>query len=83
MREAAEHAASAVASGTTDHFRICANDECRWVFQDTSRGGRRRWCDMTSCGNVAKVRRYRAKQREAAGNATGSAPADDEEVATA
>lgn len=56
----------AVASGTTDRFRICANDGCRWVFRDTSRGGQRRWCDMTSCGNVAKVRRYRAKRREAA-----------------
>jgi predicted RNA-binding Zn ribbon-like protein len=54
----------AVAGGATDRFRICANDECRWVFEDTSRGGRRRWCDMTSCGNVAKVRRYRAKQRD-------------------
>jgi len=54
----------AVAARTTARFRICANDECRWVFEDTSRGGRRRWCDMTSCGNVAKVRRYRAKQRD-------------------
>jgi predicted RNA-binding Zn ribbon-like protein len=32
------------------------------VFEDTSRGGRRRWCDMTSCGNPAKVRRFRAKR---------------------
>jgi predicted RNA-binding Zn ribbon-like protein len=66
----------AVASGTTDRFRICANDECRWVFEDTSRGGRRRWCDMTSCGNVAKVRRYRAKRREAATGSTGEASAE-------
>jgi predicted RNA-binding Zn ribbon-like protein len=65
---------AAVAAGTTDRFRVCANDECRWVFEDTSRGGRRRWCDMTSCGNVAKVRRYRAKQREAAGEAVPTEP---------
>ena len=50
-------------------FRICANEDCRWVFEDTSRGGRRRWCDMTSCGNQAKVRRFRAKR--AAGGADG------------
>jgi predicted RNA-binding Zn ribbon-like protein len=51
----------AIAAGTTDRFRICANHGCRWVFEDTSRGGRRRWCDMTTCGNRAKVRRYRTR----------------------
>jgi predicted RNA-binding Zn ribbon-like protein len=61
----------AIASGDTDRFRICANDACRWVFEDTSRGGRRRWCDMQSCGNRAKVRRFRSRQRaeEVAGDA--------------
>ena len=54
---------TAIAAGETDRFRICANDGCRWVFEDTSRAGRRRWCDMSSCGNRAKVRRYRSKQR--------------------
>ena len=53
----------ALAGGDTDRFRICANDECRWVFEDTSRAGRRRWCDMASCGNRAKVRRYRSRQK--------------------
>lgn len=62
----AEPFVEAVAAGTTDRFRICANDGCRWVFEDTSRAGRRRWCDMSSCGNRAKVRRYRSKLREAA-----------------
>ncbi len=66
----------AIASGTTDRFRICANDGCRWVFTDTSRAGRRRWCDMSSCGNVAKVRRYRSKRRQEAAEAspTGAVP---------
>jgi predicted RNA-binding Zn ribbon-like protein len=57
----------ALAAGETDRFRICANDGCRWVFEDTSRAGRRRWCDMSSCGNRAKVRRYRSKQKAADG----------------
>ena len=64
---------AAVAAGTTGRLRICANDDCRWAFEDTSRAGRRRWCDMTSCGNVAKARRYRARKREAAG--AGDSPA--------
>jgi predicted RNA-binding Zn ribbon-like protein len=55
----------AIAAHATDRFRICANDGCRWVFEDTSRGGRRRWCDMTSCGNRAKVRRYRSRHQSA------------------
>ncbi len=59
----------AIAAGTTDRFRVCANDGCRWVFEDTSRGGRRRWCDMASCGNRAKVRRYRSRHRDAEGGA--------------
>jgi predicted RNA-binding Zn ribbon-like protein len=59
----------AVASGTTDRLRICANGDCRWAFEDTSRAGRRRWCDMTSCGNVAKARRYRARHKEPEGAA--------------
>jgi predicted RNA-binding Zn ribbon-like protein len=59
----AEALVEAIAEGDTSRFRVCANDACRWVFQDTSRGGRRRWCDMQSCGNRAKVRRYRSRHR--------------------
>jgi len=54
---------AAVAAATTGRLRVCANDDCRWAFEDTSRAGRRRWCDMTSCGNVAKARRYRARKK--------------------
>ncbi len=67
----------AIAAGETGRFRICANDGCRWVFEDTSRGGRRRWCDMTSCGNRAKVRRFRSKRRTVAGE-SGEAGEIDE-----
>jgi predicted RNA-binding Zn ribbon-like protein len=41
----------------------CPGDECGWLFLDTSRSGRRQWCDMKDCGNVAKVRRFRDKAR--------------------
>ena len=44
----------AIAAGDTARFRICANDGCRWVFEDASRAGRRRWCDMATCGNRAR-----------------------------
>ena len=55
----------AVASGDVERFRVCANDGCRWVFRDESRAGRRRWCDMSSCGNRAKAARFRARRKAA------------------
>jgi predicted RNA-binding Zn ribbon-like protein len=68
---------SLIATGSTDRLRICANDGCRWVFEDTSRTGRRRWCSMASCGNRAKAARHRARKRAAAASpdAAGAAPA--------
>jgi predicted RNA-binding Zn ribbon-like protein len=50
-----------LATGRPDRFRICANDTCRWAFFDSSPTGRRRWCDMQTCGNRAKAARHRAK----------------------
>lgn len=64
----------AIAAGDTARFRVCANDGCRWVFEDTSRGGHRRWCSMASCGNRAKVRRYRTRRREPEALPAAAAP---------
>jgi predicted RNA-binding Zn ribbon-like protein len=45
-------------------IRVCP--ECRMVFVDTSRPGRRRWCSSASgCGNRAKVRAHRSRMSEA------------------
>jgi predicted RNA-binding Zn ribbon-like protein len=38
--------------------RTC--DRCGWFFVDSSRGRRRRWCSMQTCGNQAKAARYRS-----------------------
>lgn len=46
-------------------IRRCANDKCRWVFVDRSKGGTRRWCDMNSCGNRAKAHRHYARSKKA------------------
>ncbi|MCL9761259.1 CGNR zinc finger domain-containing protein [Frankia sp. AiPa1] len=32
----------------------CAGPDCRALFLDGSRPGRRRWCSMNTCGNKAK-----------------------------
>ncbi|HUP83804.1 MAG TPA: CGNR zinc finger domain-containing protein [Candidatus Limnocylindria bacterium] len=47
-------------------LRVCANDDCRWVFNDHSPAGRRKWCDMSSCGNRAKAARHRERQKSKA-----------------
>lgn len=60
----AQSLAHYVADHDIDRLRICANDGCRWRFIDRSRAARRRWCDMTVCGNRAKVARHRARARE-------------------
>ena len=44
--------------------RHCASESCDWLFMDMSRGQRRQWCDMRTCGNRAKARRhYERKKR--------------------
>lgn len=55
------------ALGTFERLKICACDECRWAFYDTSRNRGGIWCRMEECGNRIKNRRYR--QRRAAGPA--------------
>ena len=64
-----------IVSGRRDRLRMCANDTCRWVFFDESRTGRRRWCDMSTCGNRAKAARHRARAR--VGGDTGAAHEGD------
>ena len=44
-----------------DRLRVCAGTDCGWVFIDTSKNGKRRWCDMEVCGNAAKARRFRKR----------------------
>lgn len=45
-----------------ERVRECGSPDCRLVFVDTSRPGRRRWCSMERCGNRAKVRSLRARR---------------------
>lgn len=49
-----------------EHVRICLGDNCGWLFIDTSKNHSRCWCDMRDCGNRAKIRRHRMKNRAGA-----------------
>ena len=71
VRATADQALSAVARdaidilGGTDGelLKECNRPECTQVFIDRSRGFRREWCAMKTCGNRVKGATYRARQR--------------------
>jgi predicted RNA-binding Zn ribbon-like protein len=52
-----------LARGEPARVKICDNRDCRWVFYDRSKNRSRRWCEgNTGCGNLMKVRRFRARK---------------------
>ncbi len=59
-----ESAADALIARELERVRRCADPRCGRVFQDETKNGRRRWCDMATCGNRAKAARHRMKLHE-------------------
>jgi len=50
--------------GPLDRVRECPGPgNCGWLFIDLSKNASRRWCDMRTCGNRAKVHRYYTRIR--------------------
>jgi len=60
----ARAAAELLASDQLRYVRPCASRTCLWLFLDESKNHRRRWCDMTKCGNRAKARRFYERQKQ-------------------
>ena len=54
-------AAELLMSDDLQHLRKC--EGCDWLFLDTSRSRRRRWCNMRTCGNRAKAKRHYERSR--------------------
>jgi predicted RNA-binding Zn ribbon-like protein len=46
-----------------ERIKICDNCDCGWVFYDESKNKSRRWCDSKVCGNIMKVREFRARHK--------------------
>ncbi len=59
-------AADLLTGGNVECVRKCANPQCSWMFVDTSKNKRRRWCEMEVCGNQAKARGHYARYRAGA-----------------
>lgn len=66
----ARSAAELLTSDEVPQLRECASETCGWLFVDRSRTRRRKWCDMSTCGNRAKARRYYRRRKA---DRTGSA----------
>jgi predicted RNA-binding Zn ribbon-like protein len=56
-------AADYLVSDDLDTVRVCASDSCNWLFIDTSKNHSRRWCNMKSCGNREKARRFYTRKK--------------------
>lgn len=57
----ARAAAELVVRADPGRVRRCASRTCRRWFIDTSKGGRRKWCSMATCGNRAKAATHRRR----------------------
>lgn len=54
---------------STQHFeRIKECPACGWLFLDTTKNGKRRWCNMQVCGSNDKARRYYHRKKESSSN---------------
>lgn len=60
LKRIALDAMDLLGSPSAARLRRCANTtSCGWLFLDTSKNQRRRWCAMETCGTADKMRRYR------------------------
>lgn len=59
----AHSGAEYLTDGDLSRLRECGGEKCGWLFEDTSKNRSRQWCHMQDCGNLEKVRRFRARQR--------------------
>lgn len=58
-------AATLLTSDMLDRVGMCSDKKCAWLFLDTSKNHKRRWCSMEDCGNRAKFQRhYQRKQSD-------------------
>jgi predicted RNA-binding Zn ribbon-like protein len=71
LGELALDATRMLGTAERDRLRICAGD-CSARLYDRSPAGRRSWCSMRTCGNVAKARRHRNRARRAGPDAQSS-----------
>jgi predicted RNA-binding Zn ribbon-like protein len=75
MLPVVDSAADSLIADELARVRRCSDPRCPRVFLDTTKNGRRRWCDMATCGNRAKAARHRRRGRPAPAVEAQAAPA--------
>ncbi|WP_426570217.1 CGNR zinc finger domain-containing protein [Streptomyces canus] len=63
LAELAREAVEIVAGGEAVLLRECGHPDCTHIYLDRSRGRRRQWCAMRTCGNRVKSAALRARRR--------------------
>jgi predicted RNA-binding Zn ribbon-like protein len=56
-------ALSLLTGADLSRIKRCPGDHCGWLFFDATKNKRRRWCEMEVCGNRAKQKRRRRRDR--------------------
>lgn len=67
LTDLARDAVELVGGPRVSRIKECERAECSRLFVDESQSGRRRWCSMERCGNLAKIAGYRRRVRTLAG----------------
>ena len=57
----ARDAVDLLAGNDRTFLRECAGPACDGIYVDRSKGFRRQWCSSKTCGNQARVDRFREK----------------------
>ncbi|MCK6076888.1 CGNR zinc finger domain-containing protein [Paenibacillus silvae] len=71
IAEVAADFAMTLLKGEGQRIRSCDNPDCRWIFYDDTRSRTQKYCDDKMCGNLMKVRRFRAKRKQATSKEPG------------
>ena len=69
LSQIARQTVEIVGGAEGDVLRECGRPECTQVYLDHSRGHRREWCSMKTCGNRMKATAFRARQKQPAATA--------------
>ncbi len=51
-------------SNLLTRIRECEGPGCGWIILDQTKNRSRRWCEMKTCGNRAKVKRFYERHKE-------------------
>jgi predicted RNA-binding Zn ribbon-like protein len=64
LSSVARDAIAILGGSDAELLKECGRPECTQVYLDRSRGGRREWCAMETCGNKMKAKAYRARKKD-------------------